>query len=160
MENYYHKTGLIFIGLLIFLTAQIQIQGQDKTDHINLNYILSKLTFTSRISKSTEQINEELIKEIQERKVDFVLTSKDEEELIKANANDLLIKTIDKNASDETKENLKQIIYSTLGEHPQNTERRIELGKQYIRVFEDNLDYKVQIEYLKKAIPALEKKTC
>lgn len=100
MKNHYSK---IIFGLIIFLTFQSQIYGQAKSNYINLNYILVKLTFTSRINHSNEEINSKLIKEIQERKVDFILTSEDEKSLKEARATDSLIATVRENSPKNVK---------------------------------------------------------
>ena len=107
MKNHTYKISLIFIALFVFLNA-LQLQAQE--NNVNLNYIFSKLT--SQTSKSSEEINTELIKEISSRKVNFVLTSENEETLKKLGATGLLIGTIDENASEKVREQLRKKMYS------------------------------------------------
>ncbi len=98
MKNHICKIFLIFVASLIFLNAQ-QIQAQERSNPIIVDDVITKLTFTSRISQSTEQINENLIKEIRRYKVDFILTTDDEIKIREAGGNDLLIETIRQNPS-------------------------------------------------------------
>ncbi len=161
MKNQTFKLFLIFTGLFVFLTAQ-NTPAQERSEYIDLNYILAKLTFTSRISKSTEQINDELIKEIRERKVDFVLVNEKEKEIEKAGGNELLIKTIHENPQKEIKAAFDEnaaLYQQYLDNYKGNIEQKkiaIKAGKEYIEKYGDDADFKPQIEYLKKAILELE----
>src|SRR5688572_12954679 len=138
MKNYTFKLFLIFTGLFVFLTAQ-NTPAQKKSDFVNLNYILTKLTFTSRISKSAEQINDELIKEIRERKVDFILEKEIEKEIEKAGGNKLLIKTIRKNLREGFKErvSLSKQIHSN-----KDNKENLALYKKYTDNFRGNCKQK------------------
>ena len=80
-----------FVGLIFLCAGQTQAQ---KKKPLTLNDIAVKLTFTSRIGKSAERINKELIADVLKRKVNFDLETKDEKLLRNAGANDLLIETI------------------------------------------------------------------
>lgn len=157
MKNYTFKLFLIFTFLFVFLTAQ-QFKAQERSDFINLNYILSKL-----MSEPAWEINQNLIEEIREQKVDFILTSEDEGRLKKSGANDLLIKTIDENASEKVKEEIVQKVFNSVegcnksGLSSKQKEHLIKYGKQFIRVFSNDSEYEPQVKYLKKAIPQLEK---
>jgi hypothetical protein len=156
MKNHTYKIFLIFIALFVFLNVQ-QLHAQE--NNVNLNYIFSKLT--SQTDKSTEEINTELIKEISKRKVDFILSSKDEESLKTSGATDLLIGTIDENASEEVKQ---QIIEKTFdrgcnknGLTLEQSEQALKLSKQFIRIFSNVPEYEMQVAYLKNAVPRVEK---
>lgn len=105
MRIYVYK--LVLIGVIVFLLSQSQLYGQEKTDYINLNYILVKLTFTSRISHPNEEINKQLIKEIIERKVDFILTTENERAIKEVMGNDKLLQAIRENAPKTIKEEFK-----------------------------------------------------
>lgn len=152
MKNYTCKLFLIFTFLFVFLTAQ-NTPAQEKSGYINLNYILSKL-----MSEPAPEINPKLIEEIRERKVDFILTSEDEERLKKSGANDLLIKTIDENASEKVKKDFQQKIYSLTPTNRsfEQIEQRIEYAKQFIRVFSNDPEYEQQVIYTKKYLPKTE----
>jgi hypothetical protein len=76
----------VFISLFIFLIGQ-QVQAQQDKP-LNLDDILSKLTFTSRIKTSTEEINRQLITDVRKRKVNFTLTRENKDSLKKAGGND------------------------------------------------------------------------
>lgn len=110
MKNFSRKLSL-FLGLIVFVFS-ININAQQKANYITLNYILSKLTFTSRINHTNEEINNKLIKEIQERKVDFFLTDEREKSIKEARGTDFLIKVIRENTpkSIEEEEKIKEIV--------------------------------------------------
>jgi len=82
----------ICIGFLIIS----QVQGQEK-EFVNLQEIRKTLVFRSRIKITTEELNERLISEIRNRKVNFILTSEEEDSLKKVGGSNLLIKTIREN---------------------------------------------------------------
>ena len=163
MKNHTCKIILIFIALVVFLNAQ-QLQAQE--NNVNLNYIFSKLT--SQTDKSTEEINTELIKEISKRKVDFILSLEDEESLKNSGANNLLIGTIDENASEETKQEFIQKFNSFMGVCDKNCaayrnqhfEQLNQLGKQFIRVFSNVPEYELQVAYLKNSYSKNGKRIC
>ncbi|MEZ5429032.1 MAG: hypothetical protein R2747_22490 [Pyrinomonadaceae bacterium] len=153
------KITLIFIGLCIFLFAQPDF-AQKKPVPVDLSYVLSKLS--SDKSRPAEKINQKLIAEIRKRKVDFALDPEDEETIKKTGGNDLLIQTIDENASEKVKEHLRNAMYDpSCGDKkrdPQCTESLLKIGKQFIRVFANDPDYEAQVQYLKHSIPRMEEK--
>ena len=89
-----------YIGLfaLAFQNAPAQ---EEKPKPLSLNDILAKLTFTSRIDKTGEQINDKLIKQINKRKVDFELSKNDEQQIKKRGGTIALINAINENYLEE-----------------------------------------------------------
>ena len=148
---------IICIGLFVFANSQ-KIQGQEKKDYLNLNSIRLKLVFTSRISKSTEEINEQLVKDIKERKVNFILSYEDEESLKKTGASEALIKVIRENLPKEIER--KIILYKKYTDNYDGnvSQKRIAIdaAKEYIKRYGENEEDKEIIDYLKKTIPILE----
>lgn len=110
MKNYASKLGLIF-AFVVFLSSQI-LYGQENPNYLTFEYLLGKLTFTSRINRTNEEVNDKLIKEIQEKKVDFFLTDEKEKSIREARGTDFLIKAIrdnmPKSVEDEFK--IKEIV--------------------------------------------------
>jgi len=89
-----------FIGKFVFcfslfVIAFQNVSAQEKP--FTLNDILAKLTFTSRVDKSVEQINAKLIEEIKKRKVGFEPTADDEQKIKARGGNLALIKAINAN---------------------------------------------------------------
>ena len=117
-----------------------------------------KLVFTSRISKSTEEINEQLVKDIKERKVNFILSYEDEESLKKTGASEALIKVIRENLPKEIER--KIILYKKYTDNYDGnvSQKRIAIdaAKEYIKRYGENEEDKEIIDYLKKTIPILE----
>ncbi len=98
MKHFFLKVFVILIPFSLFITVfGFHTNTTTNNEYINLQYILVKLTFTSRISTPTEEINRQLISDIESRKVNFILNAENEKELRNAGANDLLIETINKN---------------------------------------------------------------
>lgn len=87
--------GKFVVCFSLFILAFQNVSAQEKP--LTLNDILVKLTFTSRIDKSVEQINAKLVKEINERKVGFELTDDDEQKIKNRGGNLALIKAINAN---------------------------------------------------------------
>lgn len=79
----------------LFTIAFQSVSAQEKP--FTLNDILAKLTFTSRVDKSVEQINAKIIQEIKERKVGFEPTADDEQKIKARGGNLALIKAINAN---------------------------------------------------------------
>lgn len=159
-------TVSICVGLFVFFIGQQQAQGQRKKA-LSLNEILVKLSFTSRINRSIEEINEQIILEVNNRRVNFVVTSKDEESLRKAGGNDLLIKVIRKNPPKSLKEKIdllqeKQILYKKFTDNYNGTleQKRtaIEAAKEYLRKYENEKEMdendKQIIDYFRLNLPA------
>ena len=120
--------------------------------------------FTSRKIKSVEQINQELTDEIRQHKVAFLLDSANEKTLREAGANDLMIKTIRENKSDNSqlKEDSEKLyeLFSTHIEENLTLEKLsqiLEIEKDYVKKYEYFECQKEIIDYLKESIPLLEK---
>ena len=166
MKNQCFKfiTISVSLSLFVFLNAQ-QIQAQEKQEYLNFNDILTRLTFISRISSSTQEINQQLIKDIQKRKVNFILSSENETSLKKAGASDLLIKTIRESLSKEKQDliNEQQALYKKFtdnyaSKNPKQVKIAIEAGKEFVKRYKNDKDVKVIIDYLEENIPKLEER--
>ena len=176
MKNYACKIAFI-LGLIVFIISQSQIYGQEKPNYINLNYILVKLTFTSRISHSTQEINEQLIKDIRERQVDFILSSENEKWVKDSGGSDLLITEIRANLPKNIEEKLHfwneaDALYQKYRDNYQGDFKQkniaLEAAREFIKRYGDEknikeefreeftADYKAIITYLKSMIPKLE----
>ena len=149
---------IICIGLLIFLVGQQEIQGQQEKP-VSFEHIKAKLVFRSRISKSNEEINKQLIIDIRKRGVNFILSSVDTKILKKIGANDLLIKAILENLSKELEEQI--ILYKKYTDNFNGTIKQkkiaIEAAKEFVNKYSDNKELKDIIDYFRKNGPFLEK---
>lgn len=157
---------LIFFGLIVFLTSQ-SVYGQEKPNYINLSYIVDKLDSTSRNKQKSAKTNESLIKEIQERKVNFILTKENEDFLGKKGGNDSLIKTIQENVSEGVLESKKyheemdalfqKFLNNRKGPTLEKYKIAIAAAREYIEQVKLN-DCGDVIKYLKFQIPKIEEK--
>lgn len=164
--KFYRITTIsLCFGFFVFLIGQQKVNAQQEK-HLSFNDVISKLTFTSRINKTTQEINEQLISDIQKRGVNFILDSDDEESLKKAGANDSLIRTIKKNLPKEIKEKLvsvkeKESLYKKFTDNYAGTLEQkkiaLEAAKEFVKRYSNDEDIKVLIDYFVKAIPQLEK---
>lgn len=159
---------------LILLCCSVSNFSQEKTDYINLNYIIEKLTFTPQIRVSNEELNTNLIEEIKKRKVDFILTAKDEKSIKEAQGSDSLIKAIRENLPKSVAEKLKfynefdslyiKFLSNRKGPELSKYEIAIKTGKELIKWYEDDERIKEQfrkefrerfkliIEYVRKQL--------
>ncbi len=148
----------ICICLLIFLVGQQEAQSQQEKP-VSLNDIQAELTFTSRISKSEDEINNLLIKDIRKRGVNFILTSEDAKILKKAGANNLLIKVIRENLPKELEEQI--ILYKKYTDNYNGTVEQkkiaIEAAREFVRKYSGNKEAKEIIDYFRQIVPLLEK---
>ena len=148
----------VYISLLIFFTG-LQIQGQQDKP-ISFNDIQKTLVFRSRISKTTDELNEQLISEIRKRKVNFILSSEQEKSLKKAGGSDLLIKTIHEVLPEKLK--VKFLLYQ---KYLDNYDREafekkkiaLEAAKEYVKKYSDDKEDKEIIDYFREVITILEK---
>lgn len=159
-----HKSVVILVCtvLFAFIFNAGATSAQIKKPFADSGEILAKLTFTSSISKSKEQINKELTEAIRMRGVEFVLLEEDEIPLRKAGANDLLIKAILKNITPEFKRKFKENLYSKFSScQPENCFEKkkegLKAAKQFLRLFGDSQEDKELVEYFKKNLPIIEK---
>lgn len=158
---------LTVLGLVVFLTSQ-SVYGQAPPNHIKFSYIVDKLNSTSRNKKKNEKINDSLIKEIQERKVNFILTKQNEEFLRKKGSNDSLIKTIQENVSESVLESEKyfekmEALYQKFqnnrkGPAIENYKIALEAAKEYLEKYEIVHPGDDVSRYIKYQIPKLEEK--
>lgn len=157
MKTRVRKLLFFFFVSVVFINAQ-NLFAQKKPSHINLHQII--LILSTQNGKSAKEINTNLIEEIRKNKVNFILSAKDENTLKNLGASDVLIIAINENASKETKEEFAQKLYAlTICNEPctqSNSEQIIGSSKQFIKVFENDPNYELQVRYLKKAIPKLE----
>ena len=147
----------ICVGLFIFL-SNYQVQGQPEKP-LNLSDIKAKLTSAFRVSEPAAEINEQLVKEICNRRVNFTLISEDEKSLKKAGASDLLIKTIRENSTEETKEMTSLYEKYEVNYQAVNIEQKkiaLDAAKEFVKKYENSECLKEQVNYFKEAIPALE----
>lgn len=161
MRVFAYRLAIIFIwiGLFVF-QSNYKVQGQQEKP-LNLSDITAKLTFASRSDKPIEKINEQLVKEVCNRKVDFTLTSGEESSLKKAGASDLLIRTIRENSPEETKEMiLLYEKYVVTYQTPNIEQKKIALdaAKEFVRKYENSECLKEQVNYFKQAIPVIERR--
>jgi hypothetical protein len=84
----------LFLGLALVVFAAVQGFGQsvqakaDKEKPLELQEILLKLTFTSRINHSFEKLNKQLVVAVQKRGVNFIVSDEDRRAIKKAGGND------------------------------------------------------------------------
>ncbi len=153
-------TTSICIGLFIFLVGQQKVQGQQE-NHLSFDDIIKTLAFKSRISKSTKEINEQLIKDVRKRGIEVILTSEEEKSLKKAGASKLLIKLI-RESSRKREEQL--ILYKKHTDNYDGTIEQkkiaLEAAKEFVKRYSDVAEFKDIkdiIKYFKANIPGLEK---
>lgn len=159
MKLFFGKTIIILIALFGFINIQ-QIQGQQKIKYVSACDIFDNLVFGLRFNSSIDQINKSLIKEIQERGVDFTLSSEEEEKSFKKlGASDLLIKAIRENFSKTVQERIS--LYKKFTDNYNGTleQKKIALdaAKEFIEKYSDDGDSKDIIKYFRSNIPAMEK---
>lgn len=159
MKVFFGKTIIILIVLFGFINIQ-QVQGQQKIKYLSACNIFDNLVFGLRFNTSIDQINKSLIKEIQERGVDFTLMSEEEEKSFKKlGASDLLIKAIRENFSKTIQERIN--LYKKFTDNYNGTldQKKIalEAAKEFVEKYADDADSKDIIEYFRSNIPAMEK---
>lgn len=154
--------GKFVICFSLFVVAFQTASAQEKP--LTLNDILVKLTFTSRISKTAKQINGELIKQINERKVGFGLTKHDEQEIKKRGGNLALIKAIKANFLETRSPEIieQETLYKKFIGCHQKTDlesRKLCLGiaKEIVQKWENIHGDETQINYFRGYISHIEK---
>lgn len=155
----YKKTIIfIFIGLILF-ASKSNIYCQQKTKYVTVDIVLDNLIFGHRFNRSIDEINSWLIKQIQERKVDFELRTEEENSFKKIGASDLLLKTIRGNYSKTVQERIS--LYKKFTDNyngtPEQQKIAIEAAKEFVEKYSDDPESKQIIEYFKNNIPAMEK---
>ena len=150
------KIIFIFIGLLVLADQQTVFCQQ--SEPISLNDITVKLTSTSRNGKSVDEMNQQLIKEVSKRKVDFVLDDKGAEILKKTGANDLLIKAVRENMAKKLEQFIlyKKYFDNFEGDLEQR-KLALEAAKEFVKKYGDEEEQKSIIIYFNSAIEFFEK---
>ena len=159
------KSTVKVIAILIFFLGFIfnqQTHGQENQNYFSFDEILTKLTSASNDEKSLKVINEQLTKDVQKRKVDFILSSEKEKYLQEIGASELLIKSLNKNLSKEKEDlvNEQEILYKKFTDNydAKNLEQlkiAVEAGKEFVRRYSDDESVREIIDYLVKTIPIL-----
>lgn len=163
MNAYIYKRiiSLVFIGLFMFLINPQQAHGQQEIKYVSACHIFDNLVFGLRFNKSIDEINRLLIKEIQERGVDFTINSEEENSFKKIGASDLLIKAVREKFSTKLREQIdlyKKFTDNYDGKTVEQKKIAVDAAKEYIKKFSEEEDgSKVLVEYFRKVIPALEK---
>lgn len=159
MQACAQKFTLVFITLCIFLSAQ-SIPAQEKSDHITLNEIKSKLAAILKDGSDPGPITGRVADEIRRRKVDFVLTAEDREFFRNFTGNDLINEAIENNVSAKALEIEAQRLYQIFVDNYRGDagqkQLAVKAAREFIERFENDPDLKAQIDYLKKVVPKLE----
>lgn len=150
----------VFLGLVLFF-GQTAVAQEDKcllseSNFVTLKHILSKFRFTSRKTKSVEQLNKELIDEILERKVNFQLNAENEKSLKEAGASDLLLKTISENSQPEVETEAMRLYKLYVDNYKSDDAKSLKIAlnaaKEFVKKFENDECFKETVEHLKEAI--------
>ena len=153
--------SLIILFVLIGLINTQQVYGQQTSKYVTACQIFDNLVFGMRFKNNVAEINKLMIKQIQERGVNFKLQYKEEENSFrKVGASDLLIKAIRENYSKELGGKIdlyKKFTDNYASKNPEQLKIAIDAAKEYIKKFSENEKDRETIEYLKKWIPATEK---
>lgn len=160
MKAFFGKTLIILFVLIGFTNTQ-QVYGQQKLKWVSACNIFDNLVFGLRFNSSINEANRLLIKQIQERGVNFKLELEEEKSFRKIGASDLLIKAIRENFSKEFQYQIdlyKKFTDNYAGKTIEQKKIAIDAGKEFIEKFGDEEDNKDIIEYLKKVIPELERR--
>lgn len=155
MRNITYKFFLL--GFFLFIIGCQTSLAQEKPNYVNFDEVMGNLTFSSRIDKTTAEINQQIIIQIMERKVNFILSKEDEVKLKKAGGNKVLIKTINENISEELKEQI--ILYKKFTDNyngQTSIQRKIalEAAREFLQKYSDNSEPQVKeiLKYLKEYI--------
>lgn len=152
----------IFLTLILLFGQTVLSQGNlscIETNFLLFDDVMDKFRFPRGLSAA--QINEQLIPEILKNKAGFDLNVDREKQLRLAGANDLLIKTIGENLLPENQREAIRLyrIYQTHYEFTDETNVKIAINaaNNFIAKFGNDECYQDQIEYLRNAVPLLEK---
>lgn len=154
--------GKFVICSSLFVNAFQSASAQEKP--LTLNDILGKLTFTSRIAKTAKQINGELIKQINERKVGFGLTKNDEHQIKKRGGNLALIKAIKANFLEtrspemiEQQKLYEKFIVCYPKTDLESRKSCVKIAKEFVQKYKNDLEAKETVEYFRSYISHMEK---
>lgn len=177
MSNRFLKSIVGSIGFILLTSVSVQIVGQapqvepKKDWPVTLGEIVRTLKFTSRQLHSIDEINRDLIAAVKKRKINFVFNDNVRKELKDNQANDALIKTVDKVLSPAEKtalgEHLKVLtrLDAILRENwskkdIESRQKVIQTGKEILEKFgnDKDEDLKDMIKWLRDTLPRLEEK--
>jgi predicted DNA-binding protein len=157
----------ILLSFFIFTNGCQPCFAQEKPNYVTFDEILNNLNLSSKTKKSNAEINRQIIEQIIEKKVDFILTKEDEEKLRKVGGNKTLFETINVNIPQDVKkkrllEQEMQVVYKKFtdnydGQTSVQRKIAIEAAKVFLQKYSDNPDVKEIIEYFKKYIPQAER---
>ena len=160
MKLFFGKMMIVLIVVFVSFNTQ-QVYGQQRVKYVNVCQVFDNLVFGLRFNNNIAEINKLMIKQIQERGVDFKLQNKEEENSFrKIGASDLLIKAIRENYSKELGEKIdlyKKFTDNHASKNPEQSKIAIDAAKEFIKRYSDVEEDKDIIEYFKKWIPATEK---
>ena len=132
---------------------------ENQCKQITLDYLLTKLESASPETDSKEKIIKELKGEIVERKMISALSYANEKRLRSVGANDSLIKTIRKNLSKPSEEEISlynSFITCYQSNNVEQTKKALEAAKEFVRKFENDGCHVELVKYFKEVIPVLE----
>jgi len=175
--------GNSFVCLILALAAlaTVRVLGQnsqartDKNVPLELQEILSKLTFTSRINHSFEELNEQLVVAVRNRGVNFIVSDENRQAIRKAGGNDALIKAIDiapkpkmkaeispgispeeSRRLDEENRLYQIVLKNFRSRDPETLQKAIDAAKEFLRRFGDDPRAKPQVDWMRPKIPIWE----
>ena len=166
------KSRLLNLSVYLLLclgTLVVSAQEKAKVDEKPMDYqaIRMKLVFRSRIRESDAEISKKIAVEIRKRTVRFIIVPEEEKALRKIGANDELIDAIKNGLPEEDREHIRRLdemsrLYLKFTDNYYKKtipEIRIaiEAGKEFIRLYGDDPEFKEQVDYLRSTIPKLEK---
>lgn len=157
----YFKDSIPILEKAIKSKSALSSRENECIQPVSLSEILKQFRFTSRKVKSVQQINDELISEIVKRKIGFEPGVNDRKTLKDAGANEMLLRAIGENSSEENK--IKSDLYNryitNFNSYSQNFEQAkeaLEVAREYVRRFGNNKCDEELIAYFKEAITTLE----
>lgn len=147
-----------FVGLFIFLFGHQLIQAQQEAPLI-FDEILSKLKITSQTKESLKKLNEQLIKDVRMRRVDFDLTLKNKKALTKVGGNYFLIKAINENSPKYIE--AKAILYRKFTDNYNGTIEQkkiaLEAAQEYMFRYGSDQEDRQVIDYFRETIPKMQR---
>lgn len=149
----------VFLSLFLFSNQTFFSQEDKCVLPLSMFDIFVRLKPDSRQDKTIARINEELINEIAERKVNFKLSQADENSLKKSGADELILKTIRENPAKYSNE--RECLYQKYVDNHQSDDIEklkiaLEAAKEYVSKI--STVGSPQTQYFKNAIVALESK--
>ncbi len=155
--------------VVVFCSTVVFSQEKAKVDDAPLSYwtIRKKLVFRSPVRETDAEISAKIVTEVAARNVDFVITPEEEKSLAEIGATNELIVSIRNRVPKEKRVQTAQVreatlLYQRYVDHyaraDLNSRRKaIEAGKEFIRLFCGDPEFKEQCDYFNLAVPKLEK---